>query len=539
MDESLELEKRIQRKDRSSSFPDLTSPRMEHQSKSEQPVQKSKTKIPGLVSSSITSLQKSKYLQKFVPEEAEKLPTSELIRILYDLMKTRVKGSRDEATKYYQLIQGQLAVMENNLKEIPHLQNKLQQLQKEKDTWNEQFQLLKEDLNFKEEQLTKSQAQSEERKQQLLVYLKMPKDHRESETLNLKEENKKLHREITEKTQQLQQIEIDLQKQLQRINETSENFPPGKELFQDLQTKLQVIQNNTEEIMSNLKTQDDQSKAENQQNRNYSAPLYSDKIKTPAKNPTTTSKSAILLKRLRNSNVSLSTIRSILNEETKNHKDLPTIFCEEARDRNTLIIKSVSEDDTDKLLHIIEEIQHLKTMTEVVYKAIKSKKLIILGIPNLIQPEEVTEKILDDINLELPITIHKKIQREKAQTYQLVLEVDDTIALYLMKSGRLLIGFNSCKISEYRPVIRCANCQRYGHSEVNCGFQASCAYCTRTHNSSTCSTKNDPSKFHCVNCLHSDDYFPHSADSNKCPIYKYNLQRRNTFIKNFTSGSTR
>lgn len=106
--------------------------------------------------------------------------------------------------------------------------------------------------------------------------------------------------------------------------------------------------------------------------------LYSERVKClpqkiSQKSHTMYSKSAILVKRI-NTSLTLNNLRTILTRETRDKTTVQNIFCDIARDRNTLIIKAETEAETNEILKAIENIETLKDAIEITYKAENTKK---------------------------------------------------------------------------------------------------------------------------------------------------------------------
>lgn len=500
-------------------------------------------------SQALKSTPTNKNLMKFNLEVAKTLSITELLEIHNGLLKSHVSGSSKEVDKYWQLIQKNIQIIENQLRTASQQSLDLKQITTEKEEWYNKAIDLEQELKDKKQQFEVYIQQKENTIQELTREIASLKSYNELSNkdeagiLNLKEEEiSNLHLTIEEKNQLIKELKEKLYTQSQKRSQGG--LPSRREMvidesiLQDINQKLHSIEANTEFLKNSFQSPLEKISMVSQQHSLSSKPLYSEKISAAYKNPKTTSESAILLKKTQATKTSLHTIRNLLNTETKNIPDLPKIYCETARDRNTLIIRSNSEENTEKTLRIIEGIERLKDITELTYKTINFKKIIVLGIPLFTQPEEVTEKILKDYDREIPIAVHKKIYREKSQIYHLVLDLDINYARHLTKQGRILIGFNSCKVADYRPIIRCSQCQRYGHTGNNCRFEAACAICAYNHTTTTCPNKEDPKKICCINCLNTKHDFPHRADSNKCPLFKLRFQSRKTFINVSAPHST-
>ncbi|KAG5684920.1 hypothetical protein PVAND_014128 [Polypedilum vanderplanki] len=76
----------------------------------------------------------------------------------------------------------------------------------------------------------------------------------------------------------------------------------------------------------------------------------------------------------------------------------------------------------------------------------------------------------------------------------------------------IIVRWEPLKSSNKKP-MQCFNCQRFGHSAMNCGYQNKCVKCTEDHKPGECARiKNEEGKPKCVNC--GGD---HPANFSKCP----------------------
>lgn len=118
--------------------------------------------------------------------------------------------------------------------------------------------------------------------------------------------------------------------------------------------------------------------------------------------------------------MSLNDIRIMLTRETRNIIDYQQIYCEPAKNKNTLIIKTFSDENTHKLLETIEKIESLRDIVDIAYKAADLRKLILLGIPTYMEPKEIITNLHNLYDSEIPINYVDKKRRDKATTYQLI-----------------------------------------------------------------------------------------------------------------------
>lgn len=238
------------------------------------------------------------------------------------------------------------------------------------------------------------------------------------------------------------------------------------------------------------------------------------------------SKAAILITRQRNTKVSLNDIRIKLTRETKDLIEFKQIYCELAKNKKTLVIKTFSNENTHKLLDTIEKIESLKDVIDITFKGADLRKLIILGIKVDMDPAEIITNLRSLYNSEIPINQVRIKQRDKATTYQLIIEAEAQITTHLLQQRKIVIGFTSCRIAPYQPILRCKNCQLFGHVEQNCRQPIACGWCAGNHNTTYCYYRNKPQHHRCRNCVGSPNEFPHAASSNECPTLQYYISQR-------------
>ena len=71
-------------------------------------------------------------------------------------------------------------------------------------------------------------------------------------------------------------------------------------------------------------------------------------------------------------------------------------------------------------------------------------------------------------------------------------------------------------------ITQCKNCQRFGHSAINCNLAYRCVKCNSDHEPKQCLLKKkDDTTAYCTNCKE----LGHPASFRGCPIYKQILKR--------------
>lgn len=230
-------------------------------------------------------------------------------------------------------------------------------------------------------------------------------------------------------------------------------------------------------------------------------------------------------------------VKDLLNEELIEKQTIPTFYSKLTRNRKTIVIKTQTEDQLKALLLIIEGNENIKKTTEIIYKQHNTQKLIITSIPKTIQPEYLL-KLLNNQQRSSTIKMIKIVQKKESPNYQVVIVTDNKTSRNLLNIGHISIGFRCCRITIYRPIVRCAYCQLYGHSASNCRRKPICAFCAMGHLTSDCHNSKHRHLKNCTNCLNNENYTPHTADSPQCPIFQNLIKARNNSVSDFVEMDT-
>lgn len=110
----------------------------------------------------------------------------------------------------------------------------------------------------------------------------------------------------------------------------------------------------------------------------------------------------------------------------------------------------------------------------------------------------------------------------KKEESALIIEMDDTTYVEMLKKGKINIGWRKCHVADYVNVKRCFNCWGFYHIAKNCTRPISCAKCAGDHKISDCKAEKEK----CVNYMYKNKTYnlkineEHSALSRKCPTLK-------------------
>jgi Zinc knuckle len=194
-------------------------------------------------------------------------------------------------------------------------------------------------------------------------------------------------------------------------------------------------------------------------------------------------------------------------------------------------VKSVSKggvvimcNDLESINRCREEISE-KLGDEYEVNVSKQKKplLKIWGLSDIIEKEELVQRlkkqnecVLESADLNI-VTI-----KRNPRGVMCLLEADQQTHESLLAVGRVLIGWDSCRVYQHIDILRCFKCSQFGHIAANCRNQLCCAKCCGDHDGLDCDSDN----VKCVNCVGANERLKlnldvnHASFSLKCPSYQ-------------------
>lgn len=145
-------------------------------------------------------------------------------------------------------------------------------------------------------------------------------------------------------------------------------------------------------------------------------------------------------------------IRKELNKAINIKTNKTKIFSTLSKNKNTIIARSETEEDIDTLRYLLQANEKITSLVTLKYAAEKRKKIIILGIPKSVTIMEVKQKVSDNLDEDIRDNKNKELKKYKIKPYQLMLDLEDSSVIKLLRQGRLLVGFISCPIKPYSPI---------------------------------------------------------------------------------------
>lgn len=163
------------------------------------------------------------------------------------------------------------------------------------------------------------------------------------------------------------------------------------------------------------------------------------------------------------------------------------------------------------------------------WNALKKRKLLIKGVPNHLDEDQIREDIKAEQNIDEKDYKIRLINNPKFHYNRIEITTSEEI-VYKMLNNRLIIGFRTCYIEPLIKPIQCHNCCKFGHvatieGKNNCRNEAKCLRCGQDHNIRECKIeREDREHIKCANCK-----LDHPANSSTCAIYikiKNNLDKK-------------
>lgn len=161
---------------------------------------------------------------------------------------------------------------------------------------------------------------------------------------------------------------------------------------------------------------------------------------------------------------------------------------------------------------------------------VKKLSVVIKDVPTYFKEEDITNELKAK---NFPVLKCTRLFNKNKSPIQVVavdlIDSDESRLIYNISD------LNYCKIRVFNRVntqgpIQCKKCQRYGHSQANCGLTPRCVRCTGNHHYSQCKLPKNGTMPTCVNCLQH-----HTANYKGCPVYKdisKSLNKPLTFTRN-------
>ncbi|KAG5862361.1 hypothetical protein JTB14_030584 [Gonioctena quinquepunctata] len=132
----------------------------------------------------------------------------------------------------------------------------------------------------------------------------------------------------------------------------------------------------------------------------------------------------------------------------------------------------------------------------------KKKNVHVLGLDTITHKEEIVKAIEDQAKLQNTedITV-RSLRPTSIGTQNATVELQESIAESLIKTGHIKVGWLSCTVRERIQLQRCYKCQQMGHVRENCTGENRTGDCLRCgkggHNAKECPEENEEFYHNC------------------------------------------
>ncbi|XP_041988849.1 uncharacterized protein LOC121740262 [Aricia agestis] len=170
----------------------------------------------------------------------------------------------------------------------------------------------------------------------------------------------------------------------------------------------------------------------------------------------------------------------------------------------------------------------------------RSPRILIKDVPQHITDDNFLLSLYNqNVNGEINVTqdqfmsstkiVRRRILNKEYNNRKWIgIELDPKVRQHLIETKeKLFIDWAMCRFVDDVELVRCANCQQYGHTAKFCrDTKPCCKHCAEGHSSDSCPKKDkDDFKPVCGSCLRYKKPTDHPTGSPDCPTYKSKMEQ--------------
>lgn len=328
----------------------------------------------------------------------------------------------------------------------------------------------------------------------------------------------------------------ELNKQLDVIKKSKITYLPYYELMIKLKSIIQYEATNSKNLLKTNATEDisivqelktnlapfieeiiKKVKSDSSKEENHNQPTYPKKYHS------------ILLKPSSSRNI--NQILPILEGKIANSEMYPKIVTSRKTKNNNIKIQLETTQDKLELLDSLNQDDRINHQLQTIDLDKRKTDLLILNVPVHISQETLKYELSKQCNEEIKIL--NAVKTKSANLNHWRFQSSPSQAKKLLQKRRLTVLMNTYTLIKYVKIMRCSNCQNFGHTPRFCNKVSYCANCANEHLTNQCNNESEA----CVNCLRVDhNQYHHKATSLACPVYQY---IKENFLKNYYSKISR
>lgn len=232
--------------------------------------------------------------------------------------------------------------------------------------------------------------------------------------------------------------------------------------------------------------------------------------------------SNVVFVRSKDDKMNIETIKNVIKETVK-PSQLGINVKRVTKTARGLMIETEGHDQLDR----IEKCSALKNKGLIVEKPRKKlPRIMIYDVESADQEDTIVQDIykqnFENSDLDLDAfknefrCVHKYRHKDlKDERSNWVVECTARVRNIVRTRERIYIGWQSCRLKDYNPLVRCFKCQSFGHTSRVCRGKETCSHCAGEHDIAHCPKKAEQPQ--CSNCLRAKKDPHHPVNSAKCP----------------------
>lgn len=218
------------------------------------------------------------------------------------------------------------------------------------------------------------------------------------------------------------------------------------------------------------------------------------------------------------------------------NKNIPVEFaigCVKNLPKGGIEIKCKSNSDQSKLHK--KAIEELGEDYEVIMPKLRNPKIRVTNLSAKRSETDIIEcmKKQNECIKDSELRVLRVFDVKYNETYGAIIESDPKSFNILMEKKTVVIGMDTCNVSESLSVLRCYKCCGYNHKSNTCMNKKACLRCGGEHEIKECSAERNE----CINCKVATKKFGSNIDCNHpawsrvCTVLQKNIEKEKLRVR--------